>query len=1123
MQPKLIITPFGENADPGTIRVIPESKGPSDPRQEASWDTGFPIATMIPISSGGIPPEGSDMNGVLNSISAHSAFTGGGGQYKWSSEYVSAKGGYSKGSVIQADSGEESYVSAIDDNTSNFNDDPSSIGDKWKPYSGPLSAEAIEASIRSGQEADRSTYEADRSMSEASRSSYEASQSALYSQAALSNGQIKTTVADGIAAGVEYFWVSSPDLINVVTLYQNVSGSAVNKGSLPSAEFVRAARLTSGDIFKTISTFGQAFNGGVLIAGSDGRNIGIKIPAGQTGNTSYVRAELGIQDRIPTLIGTKIQIDVYYDATPNFLSETVITTLVMQVIRSGSAVTVTPDTQSLTQIGSVIHKTLTYTIQSGDSDVCPVLRPGISTSATDRQFVMRTVIWRLMSQPVGYESWSDYHLSGRLAPIEKKVAANTITSGEMMNGSLYAWNGEALGGSSRINDSNGNFIGLSIPSGSSGATSYVSPFFAVDGVKLAGTTISVTAIFNATANFVVDCPPGNAVAQVKRGSSSVNIAVTNLRVSQVGTTITKTFDYVINAADLALAPTYQISATSAAMASARSITITSMKFTLPNLTADALLSIQINAATSKLGVRGPEKYVTVAESGGDFTTLAAANAASAGASLASPITIVMMRDEDTYNVILNNYVSLVGGGVNRAKIHHRSPDDIDPVLLPGIQTLYVNMNHRIENVWVVIENGRYPIHCETGGAFRNGLIEIINSVLEHRGNQGVIDYQNAHPPAKPVWISYHAWGYGASSGQTIVMRRTKLISPTSAFYIHTNLNFGKPVVVELDECEYVTTQEGGKALYIQPLGSGQADAVTIRGASAIGDLYYWPNPWLPNTLDYQPANHCEISITGVNTSPMVFESLEFGRALKIQSVTDGLSSKISVSGDAVSVIFGKESYSLDGCPGIPGYVYGWADISGVAVGSPSVGNITSLGKRLGNCATVNKTLNVLIDGATSRTIVFNQDYTNQDNAAILAAINAALGSLASATAYNIGGRYRPLILGEEDKAKNNGLSGIRMGMATVYDASIRNIRKMTATDDPSMFAGITLQDFYPDQVGRIKTSGHVKNTDLYGITSSLTFGQRLYVDPSEPGKLTTTAGANPIMRAVRTDAVNISV
>ena len=947
----------------------------------------------------------------------------------------------------------------------------------------------------------------------------------------LSGAMAYTTTAKGILGthSGALFGVLSSSSKEYVLIYENVDGIAIPTGkSYPSPEAVDSARVTSGDIFSSVATFGQAFNGCVLVVGSDGRNIGVKIPAGQTGDSSYVRAELGLQDRIAELVGTRIAVDVYYDATINFVADTQMTYLVMQVMRAGSAVTVIPETHSLTQVGAVIHKSLTYTIQAGDSDVCPVLRPGVSTTAADRQAVISSVFWKAVSQPKGNETLSDFQLRGRLDPLAKQIAANTPTSGQRMDGNLYAWNGEALGGSARINDANGNFIGLSIPSGASGSTAYVSPFFAIDGVKLAGTTIRVTAMFNATANFTSDCPPGNTVAQVKRGAGSVNVAVTNLRVSQEGSVITKTFDYVITAADIAIAPTYQIGGAAVAAAYLRSITIASMKFTLANLPAgrvpaDELIAIQINAVVSKIPVRGPERYITVAEFGGDYTTLAAANAASASASLANPVTIIMKRDEDTYNVILNDYVSVVGFGPKRAKIFHKAPDNTDPTILPTIQILYANKNHTIENVWIVIGNGRYPIHSDSGGAFRNGVIKIINSVLEHLGNQGAQAYQDSPAGAGvKVWDSLHAWGYGASSGQHIIMRRTKLISPTSAFYIHNNINFSAPAIIDLDEIEYVTTQEGGKALWVQSLGSGQPDAITMRGASAIGDLYYWPNPWLPNTLDYQPADHTEISVTGVDTSPMVFESLEWGRALKVQSATDGLDSKVTVSGDAVPVIFGKESYSLDGCPGIPGYAYGWADISGENVGSPSVGNITSLGKRLGNCTAVNKTLNVLIDGVTTRTIVFNQDYTNQDNAAILAAINAVLGSLASATAYNIGGRYRPLIIGEEGKAKNNGLSGIRMGMATVYDASIRNIRKMTATDDPSMFAGITLQDFYPDEIGRIKTSGHVKHTDLYGITTALTFGQRLYVDPAEPGKLTTVVGANPIMRAVRTDAVEVA-
>lgn len=136
MQPELILTPFGENANPGTINDIPESLNPSDPVQSASWQAGFPLVTMTPLSAGGIPPRGQDVNGALRAISRHSAFLGGGGQYKWSAAYVAAKGGYSIGDVIQGNDGLNSYVSLVNSNSVDFNSTPSSIGTSWGLYSG---------------------------------------------------------------------------------------------------------------------------------------------------------------------------------------------------------------------------------------------------------------------------------------------------------------------------------------------------------------------------------------------------------------------------------------------------------------------------------------------------------------------------------------------------------------------------------------------------------------------------------------------------------------------------------------------------------------------------------------------------------------------------------------------------------------------------------------------------------------------------------------------------------------------------------------------------------------------------------------------------------------------------
>lgn len=946
--------------------------------------------------------------------------------------------------------------------------------------------------------------------------------------AQLSAGIFSTTVAGMAATTVgKYFSVPSADATEYLILYINDVSGPIEIKRYPSANLIASTRLTSGDIFNSVVTYGQGLNGGTLILGSDGRITGLTIPAGQTGNTTYVRAQLGLQRQISNLVGAKITIDTYFDATPNFLAKTTMTTLVMQVLRSGSIITVTPEAQSLVQTGTIIHKSLTYTIQPGDSDVYPVFRPGVSTDVADRSATMKSVLYTLNSQPAGYASWSDYHLQQRLAPMSTTIASNTLTSGEKLDGNLFAYSGESLGGSTKITDSSGNLVGLAIPAGATGATGYISPFVKIDGAKLSGAIVSITAVFTATANFTTDSPPGNAAAQVKRGTSSVNVVAQNIKVSQVGTTITKTFDYTVTAADLAIAPTYQLGGGSVVTAYPRQIQVSSIKYTLSNIpngvtSADTLLAIQIDSAITKIAVRGPEASATVADTGADFTSLINANNALAGSSLSNPTTVSMKRDEDTLNASLNDYVSIAGKGPDKIWLHHEMPANVLPANIPNQQTLYAFRNHKLENLKITAKNMRYPVHCESGGSFKNGTIEVINCELEHYGNQEAQDYQNSISSGITVWASEHAWGYGASSGQKLLISRSKLKSRTSAFYVHSNLAFDKPLTMRVEYSNLIATNDGGKSVYVQPLGSGQADSLTLVGNKLCGDVYYWMNPWMPNTLEYQPADHCEIKIAGYGNSPAVFQVSESGRALKVQSTADGTSSSIVCSGTGADAMFGKTTYVMPGCIGISGYSYGWADISGTNVGSPSVGNITSLGKRLGNCATVNKVMNVLIDGTTTKTITFNLDYTSVTNAVILASINAALVGLATASEYNIGGRYRPSFTDEEAELRNNSTVGILMGMAVVYDGHHKKVRKMTASDDPKLFAGIAWEDIYPGAFGRVKISGYLATADLLGTIASLSYNQSLYVNPTVDGQLTTTVGTNPILRAIRIDAVEVA-
>lgn len=136
MQPDLILVPFAQDAPAVNVDAIPVNLGPSDPPQAASWSQGFPTVTMTPLAAGGIPPRGQSFNGVLQDITQHLVYIGGGGQYRWSAAYVAANGGYSIGDVIQADSGLLSYVSLVDNNKDNFNTTPASIGPKWRAWAG---------------------------------------------------------------------------------------------------------------------------------------------------------------------------------------------------------------------------------------------------------------------------------------------------------------------------------------------------------------------------------------------------------------------------------------------------------------------------------------------------------------------------------------------------------------------------------------------------------------------------------------------------------------------------------------------------------------------------------------------------------------------------------------------------------------------------------------------------------------------------------------------------------------------------------------------------------------------------------------------------------------------------
>jgi hypothetical protein len=94
----------------------------------ASWTDGFPPLTFSPSGAGGIPPFGSDFNGVLCQLSQWTRWYNAGAPVSYDSTFQTAIGGYPNGAVVRsAVTAGLSWRSTVDNNTSN----PDTGGANW--------------------------------------------------------------------------------------------------------------------------------------------------------------------------------------------------------------------------------------------------------------------------------------------------------------------------------------------------------------------------------------------------------------------------------------------------------------------------------------------------------------------------------------------------------------------------------------------------------------------------------------------------------------------------------------------------------------------------------------------------------------------------------------------------------------------------------------------------------------------------------------------------------------------------------------------------------------------------------------------------------------------------------
>ncbi|MEN4544869.1 glycine-rich domain-containing protein [Pantoea agglomerans] len=113
-QPKLIPTPFADN---GARQNIPNDSQIGITAGRASYADGFPPLTRTPLAAGGVPPFGTDFNGVLNDITAALRWSQSGAGYPFNAAFNTAISGYPKGARIPNSTLDGYWLNTTDGNT----------------------------------------------------------------------------------------------------------------------------------------------------------------------------------------------------------------------------------------------------------------------------------------------------------------------------------------------------------------------------------------------------------------------------------------------------------------------------------------------------------------------------------------------------------------------------------------------------------------------------------------------------------------------------------------------------------------------------------------------------------------------------------------------------------------------------------------------------------------------------------------------------------------------------------------------------------------------------------------------------------------------------------------------
>lgn len=136
--------PFANGAPAADRNVIPVPSQIAVKPGAASFTDGFPPVTFQPLSSGGVPPFGADVNGILFDLSAGQRWQQAGGTYQYNATFAAATGsggigGYPKGALLARADGNGYWLNLTDANAT----DPDTGGAGWAPVRANIGTSSI--------------------------------------------------------------------------------------------------------------------------------------------------------------------------------------------------------------------------------------------------------------------------------------------------------------------------------------------------------------------------------------------------------------------------------------------------------------------------------------------------------------------------------------------------------------------------------------------------------------------------------------------------------------------------------------------------------------------------------------------------------------------------------------------------------------------------------------------------------------------------------------------------------------------------------------------------------------------------------------------------------------------